>query len=106
MLAKIKTNLIPPQDDPDEIRRRGLVRILTLGLLVRSVIAFVVVIAYLLITPGGWSLQDNQLALASAFIAIIASTGIYQLNKRSSRVSSFLLLVLLVTVSIFSDTPD
>ena len=106
MLAAIKAYLIPPQDDPDETRKRGLVRILTLGLLVLSVIGFVVVILYLMTTPGGWSLQDNQLALASAFIAIIASMGIYQLNKRSSRVSSFLLLLLLVTVSIFSDTPD
>jgi PAS domain S-box-containing protein len=106
MFSAIKAYLIPPQNDPDERRKRDLVRVLTLGLLVLSIIGFVVVIIYVLLTPGSLGLQDNQLALASAFIAIVASLGIYQLNKYSSRSSSFLLLVLLVTVSIFSDTPD
>lgn len=106
MLSAIKAYLIPAKSDPDETRRRELVRVLSLGLLVLSLIGFVVVLVYLLVNPSGWTSQDNQLALASAFVAIIASVGIYQLNKKSSRLSSFLLLVLLVTVSIFSDTPD
>lgn len=106
MLAKIKTSLIPPNNDPDETRRRSLVRILSLGLFALSIIGFIVVAVYLVLNPGGWESQDNQLALASAFVAIFATIGIYQLNKVSSRMSSFLLLILLVAVSIFSDTPD
>lgn len=106
MLVKLKTSLIPPNNDPDEIRRRGLVRILSLGLFALSIIGFVVVSVYLVMNPAERSSQDNQLALASAFVAIFATIGIYQLNKVSSRLSSFLLLVLLVAVSIFSDTPD
>lgn len=106
MLSAIKTYFVPQKDDPDEIRKRELVRILSLGLLVLSLLGFIVVIIYLVLNPQGWNSQDNQLALASAVIASFASAGIYQLNKRSSRLSSFLLLVLLVTVSVFSDTPE
>lgn len=106
MLSAFKSYLIPAKNDPDEIRRRELVRVLSLGLLVLSAIGFVVVLAYLLLNPTEWKLQDNRLALVTALVATIASAVIHQLNKRSSRLSSFLLLVLLVTVSIFSDTPD
>jgi signal transduction histidine kinase len=106
MLSAIKTYFVPQKDDPDEIRKRELVRILSLGLLVLSLLGFIVVIIYLVLNPQGWKSQDNQLALASAVIASFASAGIYQLNKRSSRLSSLLLLVLLVTVSVFSDTPE
>jgi PAS domain S-box-containing protein len=106
MLSAFISYLIPAKNDPDEIRRRELVRILSLGLLVLSLIGFVVVLIYLLINPTEWKLQDNRLALVTALVATTASAVIHQLNKRSSRLSSFLLLVLLVTVSIFSDTPD
>lgn len=106
MLAAIQAYLIPPKDDPDEIRKRGLIRVLAMGLLVLSFLAFLAIAVYLLVNPEEWQSQDNPLALASAAVAFIVTLGIYQINKKSSRLSSFLLLLLLVAVSVFSDTPD
>lgn len=106
MLSAIKAYIIPPQNDPDEIRKRGLVRILAMGLLALSLFAFLAIAVYLILNPDEWQSADNPLALASAAIAFIVSLGIYQVNKISSRLSSSLLLLLLVAVSVFSDTPD
>lgn len=106
MFASIRAYLIPAKNDPDEIRKRGLVRVLSLGLLILSLFAFLAIAVYLVINPEQWQSQDNPLALASAAIAFVVSVGIYQLNKTSSRLSSFLLLLLLAAVPIFSDTPE
>ena len=106
MLAALKSYLIPRKDDPDEIRKRGLVRILAIGLLALSLFAFLAVAVYLILNPDEWQSADNPLALASAGVAFIVALGIYQINKKSSRLSSFMLLLLLVAVSVFSDTPD
>jgi PAS domain S-box-containing protein len=101
----IRKYFVSTRNDPDEIRRRGLVRVLSIGLLVLSLFAFTAILVYLFINPDEWQ-QDNQLALASAVIAFIVSAGIFQLNKRSSGLASFLLLLLLVIVPIVSDTPE
>jgi hypothetical protein len=106
MLSAIKAYLIPPKDDPDEIRKRGLIQILARGLLALSLLAFLAMAVYLALNPDEWHSADNPLALASAAIAFVVSVGIYQANKTSSRISSFLLLLLLVVVPVFSDTPD
>jgi PAS domain S-box-containing protein len=105
MFSALKRYLIPPQDDPDELRKRGLVRILAMGLLGISLIAFFAVAIYLILNPAERE-QDNLLALASAGIAFVVSLGIYQINKTSSRLSSLVLLLLLVVIPVFSDTPD
>lgn len=105
MFSAFKRYLIPPQDDPDELRKRGLVRILAMGLLGLSLIAFFAVAIYLVLNTAERE-QDNLLALASAGIAFVVSLGIYQINKTSSRLSSLVLLLLLVVIPVFSDTPD
>ncbi len=106
MFAAFQAYMVPPKDDPDEIRKRGLVRVLALGLLALSLFAFLAIAIYLVFNPDEWQSQDNPLALASAAIAFVVTLGIYQINKKSSRLSSFLLLLLLVAVSVFSDTPE
>src|SRR5512141_1648434 len=100
MLTQIR-EFIAPTNDPDEERRRGLVRILTLGFFVLSVVIVGVVSIYLLFINQKALLQrDNQLLLISAIAAVIFSVVIFYINKRTSRVASFLLLALLVTASI------
>jgi PAS domain S-box-containing protein len=99
-------NYFTVKNDPDEMRRRELVRILTLGLLTFSLLGFVTIAIYLLLHPDKQQESENLLALASAVIASFASVGIYQLNKHTSRLSALTFLMLLVTVSIFSDTPS
>jgi PAS domain S-box-containing protein len=105
MFSALKRYLIPPQNDPDELRKRGLVRILARGLLGISLFALFAVAIYLVLNPAERE-QDNMLALASAGIAFVVSLGIYQINKTSSRLSSLVLLLLLVVIPVFSDTPD
>jgi PAS domain S-box-containing protein len=106
MFSKIR-DFVAPRNDPDEDRRRNLVRILSMGILVLSMLVLLVVIAYVLfIDPKSIQERDNQLTLASAAAAFVFSIFIFQINKRSSRVSSFLLIALLVAVSVFSDTPE
>lgn len=106
MWTKLRNYLFASNDDPDEMRRRNVVRVLSIGLLALSSLGLVILIIFFSIFPERWQQQDNQLAVLSAVIAILASFGIYRLNKRSSRIASFLLLVLLVTVSTFSDSPE
>lgn len=106
MLTQIR-EFIAPTNDPDEERRRGLVRILTLGFFLLSVVIVGVVSVYLLFINQKALLQrDNQLLLISAIAAVIFSVVIFYINKRTSRLASFLLLALLVTASIFSDDPQ
>jgi len=104
MLKTIR-NYFVLKNDPDEMRRREIVRILTLGLSILAMVGFVLVATYLLSNPVARQKLDNQLAVATAFFTSLLSFGIYQLNKRTSRISPFLLLALLVVLSIFGDTP-
>ena len=100
-------DFVAPRNDPDEERRRNLVRTLSTGILVLSLLVLLVVIIYVLfIDPDGISQRDNQLTIISAAAAFFFCLVINQINKRTSRISSFLLLALLVAVSVFSDTPD
>lgn len=105
MWTRIRNYILPAQDDPDEVRRRGIVGILSRGLLILSIVGLAVILIFLFLNPGRWKQADNQLTVISAVVAILASLGVYQINKRSSRIASFLLLLLLVVVSTFSDTP-
>ena len=106
MFSTLKRYLIPPQNDPDELRKKELIRTLALGLMGLSLFAFLAVAVYLILNPDQWQSQDNPLALASATIAFIVTLGVYQVNKTSSRLSSFMLLLLLVVVPVLSDTPE
>jgi PAS domain S-box-containing protein len=106
MLTQMR-NFIVPANDPDEERRRGLVRILAVGFFVLSVIIVGVVTFYFVfINQKAFSQRDNQLLFISAVTAIIFSIVVYYTNKQSSRLASFLLLALLVMASMFSDTPQ
>lgn len=101
----IRKYFVSTRNSQDEIRRRGLVRVLSIGLLALSLLAFSAIVIYLILNPDEWE-QDNLLALASSIIAFVVSAGIYQLNKKSSGLASFLILLLLVIVPILSDTAD
>lgn len=101
----IRKYFVSTSNSQDEIRRRGLVRVLSIGLLALSLLAFSVIAIYLVLNPAEWE-QDNVLALASSVIAFVVSAGIYQLNKKSSGLASFLILLLLVIVPILSDTAE
>lgn len=105
MLLKIRNFISPPIDDPDEIRRQNLIRILSLGILISSGLGFLGALIFLLPNPQKLQQSDNQLLLISAAIAFLGSTSIYYINKRSSRIGSFLLLLMLTIVFVFSDTP-
>jgi PAS domain S-box-containing protein len=96
----------PPADDPDEIRRRQIMSILARGLLVLSLLASAAILIFLFLNPERWTLPGNQLTVATGIIAVLISLVIFQVNKRSSRISSFILLMLLTLISIFSDTPE
>ena len=105
MLNQIKHFIKPAIDDPEEIRRRQLIRILALGLLAFSSIGLLLIIAFLSANPEKWQKTDNQLLVVSAVFAILACASIYYLNKFSSRLASFLFLLMLTLISLFSDTP-
>ena len=105
MWQKVRNFISPPADDPDEIRRQKLIRILSLGVLISAGLGFVVALTYLLINPQKLQQRDNQLLLLSAALAFLGSACIYYINKRSSRIASFLMLLLLTLVFSFSDTP-
>lgn len=93
-------------NDTVDTRRRELVRILALGVAGLSLIGTLAIIIYCLLNPEQWQKADNRLAIVSGTIAVIVSIVIHQINRYSSRSASFLLLLLLVIVSIFSDTPQ
>ena len=106
MLTAIRNYLFPQKNDPDEELRREIVRVLSLGLLVLSLLAFVVLGLYILLGPPKVRNDLNIFTLVVAVITAALAFGIYKLNQRTSRLSSILLLLLLVTVSIFSDLPE
>ena len=76
-----------------------------MGILISAGLGFVGALTFLLLNPQRLQQRDNQLLLLSAAIAFIGSTSIYYINKRSSRIASFLFLLLLTLVFSFSDTP-
>ncbi len=92
--------------DSEEIRRRGLIRILALGLLVLSLLAMAAVLIFLFMYPQYRQQKDSLLALVSSIAATVVCVVIYQVNKYSSKAASFLWLLLFVTASVFSDTPE
>ena len=98
--------LTVPTTDSEEIRRRGLIRILSRGLLVLSLLGIVAILVFLFTHPEQRQEKDSLLVLASSIAAAVTSIVIYQINKYSSKSASLLLLLLFVTVSIFSDTPE
>ncbi len=106
MLTAIRNYLFPQKNDPDEELRREIVRVLSLGLLVLSLLAFVVLGLYILFGPAQVRNGENLFTLVVAVVTATLALGIYKLNQRTSRLSSILLLLLLVTVSIFSDSPE
>ncbi len=105
MWLKLKNFITPPVGDLDEIRRHKLIRALSLGVIVSAGLGFVGALTYLLTNPEKLKQPDNQLLLLSAALACLGSIGIYYINKYSSRVASFLLLLLLTLVFSYSDTP-
>lgn len=106
MWSRIKAFINPPANDPDEIRRRQIMSVLSRGLLALSLLALVIILIFLSLNPEKWKQPGNLLTVISAGIAAFISVVILQVNKRSSRLSSFMLLVLLTLISIFSDTPE
>ncbi len=106
MLTAIRNYLFPQKNDPDEELRREIVRVLSLGLLILSLLAFVVLGLYMLFGPAKVRNGENIFTLAVAVVTAALAFGIFKLNQRTSRLSSILLLLLLVTVSIFSDSPE
>jgi signal transduction histidine kinase len=105
MWLQVRNFISPPTGDPDEIRRQKLIRILSLGILISAGLGFIGALTFLLLNPQRLQQRDNQLLLLSAAIAFIGSASIYYINKRSSRIASFLFLLLLTLVFSFSDTP-
>jgi signal transduction histidine kinase len=95
-----------PTTDSEEIRRRGLIRILSLGLLVLSLLGIVAMLVFLFVNPEQRQESDTLLILVISIAAAVISLVIYQLNKYSSKAASLLLLLLFVTASIFGDTPE
>ncbi len=106
MWSRIKAFIYPSANDPDEIRRRQIMSVLSRGLLALSLLALVIILIFLSLNPEKWKQSGNQLTVISAGVAAFISLVILQVNKRSSRLSSFMLLVLLTLISIFSDTPE
>lgn len=106
MLTTIRNYLFPQKNDPDEELRREIVRVLSLGLLVLSLLAFVMLGIYMLLGPAQARNGENLFTLFVAVVTAIFAFGIYKLNQRTSRLASIFLLLLLVTVSIFSDSPE
>ncbi|MBN2118870.1 MAG: hypothetical protein JW730_20040 [Anaerolineales bacterium] len=106
MQKSLIPDINPDPTDSEEIRRRGLIRILALGLLVLSLLALMTIIVFLFIYPEQWHDKEILLAIVSSIAATITSVVIYQINKYSSKTASLLLLLLFVTASIFSDTPE
>lgn len=105
MLSQIQTFVKPDLNNPDEIRRKKLINILSLGIILCSVLGLLAIIIFLSLNPEKWAQQDNQLIVASAVIVFIGGLSIYYVNKRSSRIAASLFLLLLTLVSMFSDTP-
>src|SRR5512135_2618249 len=91
--------------DSEEIRRRGLIRILALGVLVTSLLGSVAILIFLFLNPEQRQQKDSLLVLVVAIIAVVTSLVIYQINKYSSKAASLLLLLLFVVAAIFGDTP-
>ena len=81
MLLNIRNFIRPDQNDPDEIRRRGLINILSVGMLACSGLGLAAVIIFLIINPEKWQILDNQLLVFIAIISVIGSLSIYYINK-------------------------
>lgn len=92
--------------DSEEIRKRSLIRILSLGLLVLSLLGAVAILAFLFTHPEQWQEKDSLLALISSIAGAITCAVIYRINRYSSQAASLLLLLLFVIVSVFGDTPE
>ena len=96
MLTSIRNYLFPQKNDPDEELRREIVRVLSLGLLILSLLAFAFLGLFVLLGPSQMRNGENLLTLAIAVITALLAFGIYKLNQRTSRLSSILLLLLLI----------
>jgi signal transduction histidine kinase len=106
MWSKIRSFIRPNENDPDEIRRRGLVNILSIGVLICALLALVVTAIVIISSPEKLKNSGVSLLLASIFIFVLGTLSIYFINKRSSRLAAFLLLTLFTIGSAFSDTPE
>jgi len=106
MWQKFMTYIYSGANDPDEIRRRQIISILSRGLLAVFSLALIAILIFLALNPDKWQAAGNRLTIAIALVGILSVVGITQINHRSSRLASFLLLSLLTIVSIFSDTPE
>lgn len=106
MLAQIKKFVTPDHNDPDEIRKKSLIHILSLGLLIFVSLGLVLVVLFLITNPDKWRIQDNQLLVLLGVVGVIGSFIINRINQRTSKLSSLLLLLFLTIISVFSDTPE
>ncbi len=106
MWKSIFHNIHPDPADSEEIRRRGLIRVIALGLVVLSTLGVLTILVFLFMRPEGWQQKDSMLLLAISIAAVFISLAIYQINKYSSKAASLLLLLLFVLASIFGDTPE
>ena len=103
MLTKIRDFIKPNTNDPDEIRRKNLINILSIGLLMAALAGLIFVVAFLSLNPQKWQKQDNQLLVLILSVGVLGGSSIYFLNKYSSKLASSLFLVFLTIVSTFSD---
>ena len=93
--------------DSDDARRRQLLNIILLGVIVLTVILFLIFMIYVLWQVQGVTSEDMQ-AIPYIAAGLLAGTAvIYFLNKRvRGGIASTVFLVFLVVIFNFSDTPD
>ena len=106
MLLKFKSFIIPGSNDPDEIRRRNLLNILSRGIFILALLSLIIAIAFIVISPIYLEKPGTVFLLLSIVIFTLGSLAVFFINKRSSRIAAFLLLTLFIIGSIFSDTPE
>ncbi|MCQ3935678.1 MAG: hypothetical protein DPW18_01400 [Chloroflexi bacterium] len=90
--------------EPDAARRGKVLNLLLLGSFALSAAAFLLTLI-LLILSSTWSKPGNLLLLFGTLVFAIGALGLLFLNKRSTRLTALLFLLLLTLVFIFSDIP-
>jgi PAS domain S-box-containing protein len=105
MWSQFRHFISPNTNDPDEIRRSRLLKILSLGILACAALGSLATIGYMLLIPAARKQDDVWLMLVSALAFLLGSVVIFYINKRSSRLAALLFLTLLTIVFSFSDTP-
>lgn len=91
--------------EPEMARRGRVLNILLLGAFFLSTLAFFGTLA-LLTSLGTWDRPGNQLLLFGTFSFSLGVLALFFLNKRNTRLTALLFLLLLTSVFIFSDVPS